>query len=73
MSMRLQIKSKVSVRAAVIAVGTTLLTMGQAEAAPSKAGHGKDYRTFHQDGKIDYGKIGDSYKASLVLYCPSSG
>ncbi len=32
------------------------------------AGHGKDYRTFHADGRIDYGKIGDSYTAQLVLY-----
>ena len=32
------------------------------------AGHGKDYRTFHADGRIDYGKIGDSYTAELVLY-----
>ncbi len=32
------------------------------------AGHGHDYRTFHVDGKIDYGKIGDSYTADLVMY-----
>ncbi len=32
------------------------------------AGHDKDYRTFHADGRIDYGKIGDSYTADLVLY-----
>ncbi|GMT49060.1 MAG: hypothetical protein IEMM0008_0599 [bacterium] len=32
------------------------------------AGHGKDYRTFHADGKIDMGQIGDSYKANLVMY-----
>ncbi len=31
-------------------------------------GHGKDYRTFHADGKIDMGQIGDSYKADLVMY-----
>jgi ABC-type molybdate transport system substrate-binding protein len=38
-------------------------------AAPAQdAGHGKDYRTFHSDGRIDYGKIGDSYTADLVLY-----
>ena len=28
----------------------------------------KDYRTIYQDGRVDYGKIGDSYKADLVLY-----
>jgi len=33
-----------------------------------KAGQGHDYRTFHADGKIDYGKIGDSYKSDLVMY-----
>ena len=32
------------------------------------AGHNKDYRTFHADGRIDYGKIGDSYTAELVMY-----
>ena len=34
----------------------------------SKDGSGHDYRTFHTDGKIDMGKIGDSYKAELVMY-----
>ena len=32
------------------------------------AGHGHDYRTFHTDGKIDYGKIEDSYTSDLVMY-----
>ena len=27
-----------------------------------------DYRTFHATGKTDYGKIGDSYSADLVMY-----
>ena len=36
--------------------------------AAEDAGHGHDYRTFHADGKIDYGKIGDSYTAELVMY-----
>ena len=31
----------------------------------AKLGH--DYRTFHTDGKIEYGKIGDSYTAELVV------
>lgn len=31
-------------------------------------GQGHDYRTFHTDGKIDLGKIEDSYKADLVMY-----
>ena len=32
------------------------------------AGHNDDYRTFHANGKIDYGKIQDSYKSDLVMY-----
>ncbi len=49
--------------AALLAIGSP----AQAEKAKD-AGHGKDYRTFHQDGTIDFGKIGDSYTADLVLY-----
>jgi hypothetical protein len=47
--------------------GLLVAAAGQAIAA-EHAGHNKDYRTFHQGGKIDYGKIGDSYTADLVLY-----
>lgn len=36
--------------------------------AADDAGLGHDYRTFHTGGKIEYGKIGDSYTADLVLY-----
>ncbi|NOX42790.1 MAG: ABC transporter substrate-binding protein [Gammaproteobacteria bacterium] len=32
------------------------------------AGHSNDYRTFHTDGKVDLGKIGDSYTSDLVMY-----
>jgi len=32
------------------------------------AGHGHDYRTFHVNGEIDYGKIKDSYTSDLVMY-----
>jgi len=32
------------------------------------AGHGHDYRTFHVNGNIDYGKIEDSYSSDLVMY-----
>lgn len=31
------------------------------------AGHGRDYRTFTDDG-VSYGQIGDSYTADLVMY-----
>ena len=33
-----------------------------------KAGLNKDYRTFHTDGSIAYGEIGDSYTSDLVMY-----
>ncbi len=46
--------------AAVVSAGPVL--------AEEDAGHGKDYRTFHADGKVDFGKIGDSYTADLVMY-----
>ena len=36
--------------------------------AAQDAGLGHDYRTFHTDGTIDYGKIGDSYSSDLVMY-----
>ncbi len=36
--------------------------------AKKDAGLGHDYRTFHTDGRIEFGKIGDSYKADLVMY-----
>jgi len=32
------------------------------------AGHGADYRTFHADGNVTYGEIGDSYTSDLVMY-----
>jgi ABC-type molybdate transport system substrate-binding protein len=37
-------------------------------AEEDEAGHEKDYRTFYSDGKVDFGKIGDSYSAELVMY-----
>jgi ABC-type molybdate transport system substrate-binding protein len=41
---------------------------GTAMAADDDAGHGKDYRTFHADGTVEYGSIEDSYTSDLVLY-----
>lgn len=52
----------------------TVLALAAALAAPSsalgadEAGLDHDYRTFHVDGRVDYGNIGDSYKADLVMY-----
>ena len=37
-------------------------------AAAGDAGLGHDYRTFHSDGRIDDGRISDSYSADLVMY-----
>jgi ABC-type glycerol-3-phosphate transport system substrate-binding protein len=37
-------------------------------AAKEDSGQGHDYRTFLGDGKIEYGKIGDSYTSDLVMY-----
>ena len=36
--------------------------------AATDVGEGHDHRTFHSNGKVEYGKIGDSYTADLVLY-----
>ena len=36
--------------------------------AKKDAGHGHDYRTFHTNGEIEYGQIGDSYTSDLVMY-----
>jgi len=50
-----------------LAFAATLTVQAPALAAED-AGQSHDYRTFHSDGKIDYGKIGDSYTADLVMY-----
>ena len=47
---------------------TALGTTAASAAAAEDAGHSSDYRTFHAGGSIDYGKIGDSYTADLVMY-----
>lgn len=36
--------------------------------ASKDAGLGHDYRTFHSNGHVEYGKIEDSYSADLVMY-----
>ena len=53
-----------------IAIVTILsFVSGAVIAAKSdEAGLGHDYRTFHSDGKIEYGQIGDSYTSDLVMY-----
>ncbi len=54
---------------ALLAATTLLLaTPAMATKGKDSAGHGHDYRTFHAGGHIEYGKIGDSYSADLVMY-----
>lgn len=53
-------------------LASTALILSTLTTTPSFAqkdsGHGHDYRTFHTNGDIDYGKIGDSYTSDLVMY-----
>ncbi len=58
------IKSKKTLCAVFIAA---VLVTGCASIG-DETGHGNNYRTFHAIGKIDYGRIGDSYTADLVMY-----
>jgi len=58
------IKSKLLIAGVMAAV----MLPGIATAKKDDAGQGHDYRTFHSDGKIDYGKVEDSYSADLVMY-----
>ena len=53
---------------ALLAALFTAVTLTAPGYAAVDAGHNKDYRTFHTGNKIEYGKIGDSYTADLVLY-----
>ena len=59
-------KLKSIISAAIM--GFTSLALTGPVFGEENAGHNKDYRTFYSDGKIDYGKIGDSYTAELVMY-----
>ncbi|WP_456371873.1 molybdate ABC transporter substrate-binding protein [Thiolapillus sp.] len=52
----------------LLLAGSFLLLSGNMALAAKDAGHGKDYRTFHASGKIDYGHIKDSYTADLSMY-----
>ena len=46
----------------------TISFAGQALAQKDDAGHGKDYRTFHTNGEVEYGSVSDSYDSDLVMY-----
>jgi ABC-type molybdate transport system substrate-binding protein len=55
-------------RAALTASFGLLCLVAAESVAQEDAGHGRDYRTFHADGTVEYGEIGDSYTADLVMY-----
>jgi ABC-type molybdate transport system substrate-binding protein len=44
------------------------ISLNVVAAKSGDAGHGKDYRTFHADGEIEYGLFENSYSADLVMY-----
>ncbi len=64
--------NKITFRNAMLSgfIALAVFAAGPVTAGEKKdeAGLGHDYRTFHTNGKIDYGKIGDSYTAELVMY-----
>jgi len=50
-------------------VATVLLgSIAVTALAVEDTGQGHDYRTFHSNGNVDYGNVGDSYTADLVMY-----
>ena len=53
---------------AIIATLLSTSLMSVPVFAAKDVGEGHDHRTFHTDGTIEYGKIGDSYTADLVMY-----
>jgi len=61
----MEIKHTTSFISAIILLG---LVSGPLFAKEDEAGLSKDYRTFYTGGKIEYGKIGDSYNSDLVMY-----
>ncbi|HEC18837.1 MAG TPA: ABC transporter substrate-binding protein [Gammaproteobacteria bacterium] len=63
--MRLTRKLLPAMLATAFVPGLFMATPGM---AAKDAGQGHDYRTFHADGTVTYGNIGDSYTADLVMY-----
>ena len=59
---------KNNIKLVAIASLLSLTISGAFAAEKDEAGLGHDYRTFHSDGKIEYGEIGDSYTSDLVMY-----
>jgi len=52
----------------VVMFSTLLLIVASSMVNAKDAGHGHDYRTFHVNGDIEYGKIANSYTSDLVMY-----
>jgi ABC-type molybdate transport system substrate-binding protein len=61
-------KNPLTNRTGLLLAGAALLFSGGMALAAKDAGHSKDYRTFHANGKVDYGQIEDSYSADLSMY-----
>lgn len=57
---------KISARLLLVLISVCLANLAFAQA--KDAGHGKDYRTFHTNGEVEYGSVEDSYTADLVMY-----
>lgn len=56
------------IKAVCICLSFSLITPLAANTGEEDAGHGKDYRTFHAGGEVEYGAIGNSYTSDLVMY-----
>jgi len=61
-------KTKQRLLTALMAVAFVPLVFINPALAAKDAGHGADYRTFHVGGKVDMGKIANSYTSDLVMY-----
>jgi len=59
---------KLKIKSGVIAIVLSFISSGAIAAKSDEAGLGHDYRTFHGNGEIEFGKIGDSYTSDLVMY-----
>jgi ABC-type molybdate transport system substrate-binding protein len=59
---------KLKLKVTAIAVILSFFAGNLLAAKSDEAGLGHDYRTFHSNGDIKYGQIGDSYTSDLVMY-----
>ncbi len=57
-----------SLTAAVVAAAFVTAPALADKTGKKEVNENKDYRTFYANGTVDYGKIGDSYTADLVMY-----